>query len=149
MTDRTVALWEYPYDLGQLNANGLKFCVAKSVIDGTGKVHYNMVWRSLGLAPRAVITWTVQYGLNWTLDVPTAKANITIGGAWQPCNPGQVFDIDDVGLFQPSAEPPTPKFLKIGKNGYKYGGSSGISIVIGAKSADGNWEPVSSPFTFP
>ena len=143
MTQRNVDVWESPYDLMKLDANGFSYCIAKSVIDSSGKPTFNMVWRSLNLSPRATISWTVQYGLNWTLNIPAGNAQVTVGGIWQPCNPGEVYDIDSIGLFKPSTVPAKANFLMVGKNGYKYGGSSGINIVVGVKSPGGDFDPVS------
>lgn len=143
--NRTVALWESGYNLGKLSTNGFSYCIAKSVVDSTGALTYNMVWQSKGLSPRASVTWTVQYGLNWTLDIPTGNAQVTVGGAWQACNPGQVFDVDSNGVFQPSSIASKPAFLKIGKNGYHYAGTSGIHILVGVQTPAGDFEPVSLP----
>ena len=145
-TVRTVALWESAYDLKRLSANGLNFCIAKSVIASDGTESFNLVWQSKGLAPRSTIQWTVEYGLNWTLEIPSVDAQVTIGGAWQACSPGQVYDIDSVGLFQSSSVPPQPNALKIGKNGYHYPGTSGIHILVGVRipgGAENDFEPVS------
>ncbi|MCJ1315075.1 hypothetical protein MMC15_000390 [Xylographa vitiligo] len=101
-----------------------------------------MVWQSKALAPRASVTWTVQYGLNWTLDIPAGNAQVTVGGIWQAVNPGQVFDIDSNGLFQPSSVASKPAYLKIGKNGYHYAGTSGIHIIVGVKTPSGDFEPI-------
>ena len=142
MSNRNVVLWESPYDLQRLASNGFNFCIAKSVIDSSGMPTFNMVWKSLALAPRASVSWTTQYGLNWSLDVPTGNAQVTLGGLWQACNPGQVYDIDSLGLFQPSSVPSQPGYLKVGKNGYAYGGSSGIHIIVGVQSPSGDFDPV-------
>lgn len=145
MTDntRTVALWETPYDLKKLASNGFNYCNAKSVLDNAGNLTYNPVRRSLALSPRATITWTVRYGLNWTLAIPTGNAQVVIGGIWQPCNPGQVFDVDQNGLFQPSSVASKPGFLMIGKNNYHYAGTSGIYITVRVQTTPGaNFEPV-------
>ncbi|KAL9043860.1 MAG: hypothetical protein Q9214_002964 [Letrouitia sp. 1 TL-2023] len=139
--DRTVDLWESPYDLGLLSKNDFNFCIAKSVIDTSGNLTYNMVWQSLGLSPRATVTWTVQYGLNWTLDVPTGNAKVTIGGQWQACDPGEVFDLNKLGLFEPSSVAPKPGFLKVGKNHYIYDIKSGVHIIVGVRSPGSDFEP--------
>jgi hypothetical protein len=142
-TNRTVALWESPYDLHKLSDNGFSFCIAKSVIDSQGNLTYNLVWKSLALSPRSTVTWTVQYGLNWTLDIPTGNAQVTIGGIWQACDPGQVFDVDKFGLFQPSSVASRPGFLTVGKNNYRYDGTSGIHIIVGVQTPAGDFEAVS------
>ena len=36
--NRTVALWEDPYDLAKLSPNGLNFCIAKAVADSSGRL---------------------------------------------------------------------------------------------------------------
>lgn len=142
MSNRNVDVWESPYDLGKLASNGFNFCIAKSVIDSSGNLTFNLVWKSKNLAPRDSISWTVQYGLNWTLTVPTGNAQVVLGGVWQACNPGEVYDIDSVGLFQPSTISSQPGYLKVGKNGYSYGGSSGIHIIVGVKSPGSDFDPV-------
>ena len=143
MSQRNVDVWESPYDLQKLASNGFHYCIAKSVIDSSGNLTFNMVWKSLNLSPRASISWTTQYALNWTLNVPASNAKITLGGIWQPCNPGEVYDIDSVGLWQPSTVAPKPGYLTVGSNGYSYGGSSGINIIVGVQSPGGGFDPVS------
>lgn len=148
-TNRTVALWESAYNLRKLKQNGFNYCIAKSVIDSSGQLNFNMVWRSQNLAPRANITWTVEYGLNWTLDVPIGSAQITMGGDWQSCAPGQVYDVDEDGLWAPSSEPSKSGYLKVGKNSYRYGTNTGINIIVGVKTPEGEFEPVSLPWSWP
>lgn len=142
-TERTVAIWESPYDLRKLGDNGFDFCIAKSVIDSTGKLTFNMVWQSKALGPIIDVSWTTQYALNWTVDVPTGGARVKEGGFWHPCNPGDVFDLDKTGLFHPSTVPAKAGFLKLGNNGYQYPGKSGIHVIVGVKNLAGKYDAVS------
>ena len=147
MSQRTVALWESGYDNTLLNNNGFKFCIAKSVIDKTGQLSFNMVWQSKVPRPRATISWNVQYGLNWTTAVPSGNAQVSVGGAWQACNPGDSYDLNADGLWvksNPATSQPKPNFLNIGKNNCQYPGVTGINIIVGVlNSAGDDYDPVS------
>ena len=43
--------------------------------------------------------WKDQYGLNWTSSLPGPGISVIIGGEWQACNLGEVFDIDSNGFW--------------------------------------------------
>ena len=147
MSQRTVALWESALDNTLLNSNGFNFCIAKSVIDKTGNLTFNMVWQSKAPRPRATISWNVQYGLNWTTGVPAGNAQVTVGGAWQACNPGDSYDLNKDGLWvksDPATSKPKPNYLNIGKNYCQYPGVTGINIIVGVlNSAGDDYDPVS------
>ena len=142
MSTRTVALWESAYDNTLLNKNEFNFCIAKSVIDKTGQPIFNVVWQSKAPRPRATISWQVQYGLNWSTGVPDgSNAQVTVGGAWQACNPGESFDLTSDGLWAPSAPGtgnPRPGFLNVGKNYCQYPGQTGINILVGVLNSAGD-----------
>ncbi|TLD03857.1 hypothetical protein PgNI_11352 [Pyricularia grisea] len=78
----------------------------------------NVVWKSLALQPKASISWVVEYGLNWTLTLPTDGISVTVGGDWQVCNKGESFDLDSIGEWS------------------RYPDADGIHIVVGVKNGD-------------
>lgn len=142
MDTRKIDVWESPYDLGKLSMDRQSLCVAKSVTDSMGKVTFNMIWQSTNLSPRMSVSWISQYALNWTLSVPDPGVQVTIGGMWQRCERGQIFDIDMAGVFQPSLNPPKAGFLNIGTSSYP--GASGIHIIVGMMNLSGGFDPVCS-----
>lgn len=147
-TNRTVALWESAVDLTALSNNQFRFCIAKSVIDSTGNLSYNMVWQSHGLAPRINIEWEVKYCLNWTLNVPSPNAKVTVGGTWQDCAKGEMYDLDSIGSWVPASgtRQAKPDYMNVGVNNYAYSGARGIHIIVGVRTPDGNVSPVSPSY---
>lgn len=142
-TTRTVVVWENAVDLTALARNLFNFNIAKSVIDSEGKKSFNLVWHSNSLSPITSISWDVQYAFNWTAQLPTAAISVTTGGFWKDCRPGQVFDIDENGLFVNSQAEGKTNFMKIGTNNCARG--AGIHVVIGIKIGPGSYQPVSTP----
>lgn len=96
----------------------------------------NVVWKSLALQPKASISWVVEYGLNWTLTLPTDGISVTVGGDWQVCNKGESFDLDSIGEWSRSTSPGQPDWLTVGKINYSYPDADGIHIVVGVKNGD-------------
>ena len=74
--------------------------------------------------------------------MPPPGAPIFVGGIWQACDPGQVFDINSIGLFQPSSAQLIDGYMKVGDNEFQYAGDSGIHVVVGMRYPGGEFEPV-------
>ncbi|KAK0543486.1 hypothetical protein OC845_006105 [Tilletia horrida] len=132
MSTRKVTVFESAFD--QTTLAGYNYClnVAKRVVGANGQTASNVVWKSLALAPNMSVSWDVKYALNWTADVLTQGASVSIGGNWKPCDKGQVYDLDNGGRWQPSSAPADPDFLNVGKVGYQYPGVlTGIHILVG------------------
>jgi hypothetical protein len=124
-----------------IQTSGWNFQLVKTVASAQGPVT-NLVWQSQKVAPNTYISWTPQYGLNWSTIVPDKGLEITLTGSWQACNLGQVYDIDKEGYWQTSQSPPDPDFMKIGIIDVHYPGTDGIHIVVGIESSSGEWDPV-------
>lgn len=140
---RTIEVWESQFDNSQLALGHYNFQIAKSVITAPGATPtFNMVWQSQGLAPDTIISWDVNYGLNWTKVLPTLGATVVIGGKWARCDKGQILDIDANGYFEASSSPATKDFLAIGNNGFSPQGGGGIYIVVGLQDSSGKWNPI-------
>lgn len=143
-TQRTVDIWEAESDLVLLTKGNFQFNIAKSVMDSKGNLSYNMIWHSQILAPKMSIDWTVQYALNWTNTVPGLGLTVTMGGFWKDTNPGDVWDIDQNGIFVASTAAKMPNYLKIGENRRApVPGQNGIHIVVGIKTGN-SYSPVST-----
>ena len=142
---RTVDIWESQSDLYLLNQGGFQFNIAKSVLDSKGNLSYNMVWQSQFLAPKMTFDWTVQYALNWTNAIPGLGLTVTMGGFWKDTNPGDVWDIDEYGIFVPTKTGKKMEgYLKIGENRRApVAGQNGIHIVVGIKTGN-SYSPVST-----
>jgi hypothetical protein len=136
---RTIQLYESGYDVKMLDDNKWNFQIAKSVANADGTVQYNVIWQSRSVAANTFITWEAQYGMNWTQTLPDPGASVTVGGEWQACSLGQVFDIDKYGLWVPSSVPSEAGFMKVGTVNYQYPGVVGIHIVIGIQNSDGSF----------
>jgi hypothetical protein len=140
---KTVYVYEKQSDITKLSQGGLTFQIAKSVVDASGNLVYNVVWQSQKLAPHFSISWTTQYALNWTLTIPGSSVAIVAGGNWQPCNPGDSYDLDKNGEWVKSATTGTANVLNVGSNGYQ----DGIHILVGIQRGSTNfYDTVSSPF---
>jgi hypothetical protein len=70
-------------------------------------------------------------------------ANVTIGGKWQACDKGQIFDIGSNGFFTESESDPVDGCIAIGNNNFHPEGGAGIYIVIGIKDTEtGKFNPI-------
>eukprot|EP01065_Artemidia_motanka_P029266 TRINITY_DN35409_c0_g1_i1.p1 TRINITY_DN35409_c0_g1~~TRINITY_DN35409_c0_g1_i1.p1 ORF type:complete len:395 (+),score=-92.19 TRINITY_DN35409_c0_g1_i1:112-1296(+) len=146
MSERTVEVWNNDEDRIALNNNNFNFQFAKSVVGRDGKLEFNIVWQSCGIAPRTSITWKPVYGLNWTLSLPKAGVAVSMGGIWKQCDLGKSYDISKQGIFVPSVDSqlqPKPDYLNIGKNNFRYNDTThGIHILVGLKNSAGNFEVI-------
>jgi hypothetical protein len=134
-TSRTIHLFESIYDNGKIKDNQWQWQIAKAVSNGSAPAVSNLIWQSLALAPTMSVKWDVIYGLNWTASPPAAGVTVDIGGNWQECAKGQVYDIDDSGYWTGSQEAPQEGWMKVGKVNYSYPGAPGIHILVGVKNA--------------
>jgi len=125
-----------------LSQNHWNFQIAKSVSTPDQAAHSNVVWQSKALAPRTIIQWKDLYGLNWTSTLPDPGVTVTIGGKWQACAKGEVFDIDSNGFFTASQVAKDKNFLKVGKVNYQYPGAPGLHIIIGIQNSEGYFDPI-------
>ncbi|KAK0524343.1 hypothetical protein OC834_005574 [Tilletia horrida] len=142
---RTITFYESDADLTALSSNTFNLVVGKKVLSSSGRTTMNIVWQSLALASFMEVKWKTQYALSWTKSLPNAGAAVTLTSKWQPCNFGESYDINEIGLWVPSANPAgaDPAFLNVGNVGYKYPGSPGINIVVGILNASNNkYEPI-------
>lgn len=146
MSIRKLHWFESRDDAVNIRNNGWNLQLAKAVKSGSAAATYNMIWKSRALAPDTSISWKVQYGLNWTAQVPNDGVSISIGGEWQACNKGQSFDVDSLGYWTPSTNPvPADRagWLNVGNIEYSYPGVLGIHIVVGVLNAvSGDFEPI-------
>ncbi|KAK4200938.1 hypothetical protein QBC40DRAFT_296174 [Triangularia verruculosa] len=143
---RTLHWYESAADNQSIAANGWRFQVAKSVATANAAPTFNIVWQSQGIAPATDISWKVEYALNWTAQVPASGVKVTVGGAWQQCNKGDSYDLNEHGYWVPSATPAGPDgagWLNVGAINYSYPGVLGIHIVVGVKNNEtGRFEPI-------
>ena len=143
MSTRTLTVWQAQYDQNLLKKSGYNFQIAKSVARSSGgQPSYNVVWKSKSIAPITNISWDVEYALNWRADVPAAGASVDVGGFWQRCEKGEVYDLNSDGYWAKSSEAKVPGFLKVGKVNYKYGDTPGIHIVVGIRNASNDYDPI-------
>jgi len=138
---RTLTLWESQYNAARLFRDHWNFQIAKSVATGSGKLEYNVIWQSKGIAPNTDISWTTNYALNWTADVPAKGMTVRLSGSWQPCAPGQVYDLDVEGFWAKSSVSPDPNFLNVGKVN-RNPDLDGIHIVVGIQNGDGSFDAI-------
>ncbi len=77
------------------------------------------------------------------LTLPTTGLTVVVGGVWQTCALGQVYDLSSIGLWTPSTVTPKPNYMTVGKNNYSYSGQNGIHIVVGVRNSAGGYDVVS------
>jgi hypothetical protein len=81
--------------------------------------------------------------MNWTASIPGTGATVHIGGKWQECVKGRVYDIGEDGFWIASAEEPKVGWVKVGKVNYKYAGVIAVHIIIDVKNAlTGKFDPI-------
>ena len=142
-TTRVITVWQGQYDLAQLKQSGYNFQIAKSVATTPGgPPKYNVVWKSKAIAPTTKISWDQVYALNWTADLPVSGAAVIVGGSWQQCAKGEVYDLDANGFWVKSSETPKPGFMSVGKVKYQYPNTPGINIVIGVQNESGDYDSI-------
>lgn len=116
---------------------------AKITADSLSLVAFNVVWQSKALQPFVDVKWVPEYGFNWTADAPGDGVSVTIRGRWQECKTGQIYDLNQYGVFTKSSSAPVPGYLAIGNNDFYTDDSpNGIHIVIGIKNKAGSFDPI-------
>ncbi|KFG85441.1 hypothetical protein MANI_114830 [Metarhizium anisopliae] len=93
----TLVIQESSADLKWLTHNHYSLQVAKSVSYPGDQPQFNVVYRSHKLAPHMTVSWTPQYGLNWTTQMPARGAQVVNSGNWQPCDLGQSYNLTSDG----------------------------------------------------
>ena len=134
MATYTVNVQEGKPSLETLSTDGYNLQVAKSVSSPNASPIFNVVYSSASLGPNMSVSWTVQYGLNWTQNVPDPGAKVTYSGAWQACSIGQSYNLDPAGEWVVNDKDPNanPNSLNVGSNGY----SGPVNIVVGVQNPE-------------
>lgn len=147
-SERKITVWESQYDGVQLQKNKYNFNIAKAVSDGSGgAAAANLIWQSKAIAPITEITWNTVYALNWTATLPAKGVSIQVGGTWQKCAKGEMFELTPSGYWKSSQLPPVSGFMGAYID-YSYpGAEDGIHVVIGQQNASGGFDPIFSDTT--
>lgn len=141
MTTYTVEVQEQLQSLETLSTQGYNLQVAKSVSSPTSQPSFNVIFSSNSLSPNISVTWAEQYGLNWTMNVPTPGAQVTCTGAWQACSLGQSYNLDHAGEWIVNDSDPNADAhsLNIGSNGYQ----TPVNVIVGVQDPNTQaWAPV-------
>ena len=109
MTTYTINVQEEASSVETLSKENYNLQVAKSVTGSNGSPSFNVVFSSQFLAPSMSVSWTVQYGLNWTSNIPAPAAQVTYGGAWQAYSIGQSYNLDHAGEWVVNDKDPNAK----------------------------------------
>lgn len=104
----TLVIQESSADLKWLTHNHYSLQVAKSVSYPGDQPQFNVVYRSHKLAPHMTVSWTPQYGLNWTTQMPARGAQVVNSGNWQPCDLGQSYNLTSDGEWVINNDDPHP-----------------------------------------
>ncbi|OIW30155.1 hypothetical protein CONLIGDRAFT_576341 [Coniochaeta ligniaria NRRL 30616] len=133
MSTRTIHWFEGSCDLGKINQNHWSFQIAKLVATSPNSP-----------PPQANISWPVQYGLNWSANLPAAGISVSVGGRWQACDKGQAYDLTNLGEWVVSTSSSgTPGWLTVGTINYAYPDVPGIHIIVGVKNpATNSFDPI-------
>ena len=108
MSTRTVHCWETAYDAAGIVMNSWLWQIAKAVSSGSAAANSNIIRSSVGIASNMEVSWNVVYALNWTATVHTTGITVNIGGNWQECAKGEVYDLDAEGFWAASTVTPVP-----------------------------------------
>ncbi|EKJ69008.1 hypothetical protein NXS19_011316 [Fusarium pseudograminearum] len=140
MTTYTAYTQEGPTDIKALGTENYQLQVAKSVAGSDGKPSFNVVYSSHFLAPNMTVSWSVNYGLNWTAGIPNKGEKVEYGGVWQSCALGDSFNLDQGGEWITNQNNPKakPDALNVGKNGYQIA----VNIIVGVQDESGNYKPI-------
>lgn len=136
MTTYTAIVQENHEDFDLLYSNNYILQLAKSVLGSGAHPTFNIIFKSIPLAPNMNISWRTQYALNWTTTIPSQGNQLTVMGPWQPCDLGQSFDLGIDGSWTSNQGNPhvDPKSLNIGRNGF----STAVNVVIGVQNPEAN-----------
>ena len=141
MTTYTVNVQETQPSIETLSNDKYNLQVAKSVSSPSASPSFNVVYSSAFLGPNMSVSWTVQYGLNWTTNVPAPAAQVTYSGVWQACSAGQSYNLDPAGEWVVNDKDPNAKqdSLNVGSNGYQ----EPVNIIVGVQNPETqDWAPV-------
>ncbi|KAL4724247.1 hypothetical protein ACLX1H_008860 [Fusarium chlamydosporum] len=140
MSTYTAVTQQGPSDLESLAENGFQLQVALSVAGSDANPSFNVVYQSPPLAPNMNVSWTTNYGLNWTTEPVRPGTQVIYAGNWQSCGLGESYNLDNVGDWVPEQNNPNanPKALNVGKSGY----GTGVNIVVGVQDVMGRWRPI-------
>lgn len=127
----TLKIQENSADLKWLTQNDYSLQVAKSVSyagDG-GTPKFNVVYQSKRLSPTMNVSWTPQYGLNWTTQMPARGAQVVYSGNWQACALGQSYNLTSDGEWVINNNDPhkDARSVNVGLNGYP----GPVNIIVG------------------
>ncbi|KAL6704141.1 hypothetical protein ACN47E_008701 [Coniothyrium glycines] len=139
MTTYQVIVQETPSDLAWLKLNGYNLAVAKSVITG-GRTVTNTIYGGSLLGPTMSVSWTEIYGMNYTVDVPTPGAQVTVSGDWQKCVLGQGYKLNSTGNWDSNTGDPKNEASCVNAlNEF----SSDARIIVGTQDPKtGEWVPI-------
>ncbi|KAF8850498.1 hypothetical protein BDZ45DRAFT_751655 [Acephala macrosclerotiorum] len=108
---RQITVWESEYNAVQLQKSNYNFNIAKAVSTGGADAKANLIWQSKAIAPVTTITWNTIYALNWTVSLPKASVSVIVGGNWQKCAKGQIYELAPSGYWKASSLDLTPGFM--------------------------------------
>jgi len=133
MTDNTrrIIVTENEVEISSLRKNNWNLHGANCVVKPDNSKTWNTVWISRPTVNNVVIEWKPIYALNFTTQRHSGSIIVDIMGNWQPCSPGEVYDIEKDGSWKASTNSaPKPGFIKVGKVLYNFEGE-GIHIILG------------------
>ena len=77
-----------------------------------------------------------------TSSLPGPGISVIIGGEWQACNLGEIFDIDSDGFWAVSQVAKEDNFMKVGKVNYKRPVADGLHIAVGIQNLDDDFNAI-------
>ncbi|KAG9662947.1 hypothetical protein KCU64_g1623, partial [Aureobasidium melanogenum] len=139
MSTYHVITQEKSEDRRYLLTNHYNLAIAKSIVTGNTTV-CNTIYQGSLVGPRMVVSWEEIFGVNFSLDVPTSGAKVSVSGDWQALQLGDGYKLDDGGGWVANSDDPSnqPHFLNV-LNKY----NANVHIIIGTQSqASGEWSPI-------
>ncbi|KAH0592959.1 hypothetical protein MHUMG1_09205 [Metarhizium humberi] len=137
----TLVIQESSADLKWLTQNDYSLQVAKSVSYPGAQPKFNVVYQSKSLSPTMTVSWTPQYGLNWTTQMPANGAQVVYSGNWQPCDLGQSYNLTSDGEWVINNNDPHKDAMSVnvGLNGYP----GPVNIMVGILDPNNNtWQAI-------
>ncbi|EFY88804.1 hypothetical protein MAC_05239 [Metarhizium acridum CQMa 102] len=143
----TLTVQEGASDLAFLSKNHYNLQVAKAVSAPGGKPMFNVVYKSTSLAPNMEVSWTPEYGLNWTTQMADPGAKVIYTGNWQACKLGESYNLTNVGEWVINNKDPNKdaNSVNVGSNGYP----QAVNIVVGIWNQDTQSWQASYPTLMP
>lgn len=136
-----ITVQEKTDDLKSLSNSHYNLQVAKSVSSPGSKALFNVVYDSKDLVPNMEVSWTQQYGINWTTEIASPGAKVIYTGNWQACNLGDSYNLTSVGEWEINNDDPhkDKDSVNVGLNGY----TQPVNIIVGIQDpGDGDWQAV-------